>query len=760
MAFIQSWQRPAHPLHRSSVGRKVKQMKQQFFSFVVVLMVWLAACCSSGQSLGSNQSMARQRPIRVLTISGDWRSQTWYQEVRANDGKKYRGHFIAHEANKAAPGRFQFTDITNYTAQQYGDANFFRSFDVILIGDIVGWSLPPRFLTGLRDWVRDGGGLAYMASYKWHTALLDETPLEEALPARFGINGSSGDWKSYEYRLAEKKFTPVAVLPDHPLARGLDWGSLQLGEVARITPKHGSAVVLKSLGGAPLLVAGSFGKGRSVISASIWANDQFSPRMGDWKGAGTFYTQLISWLGQNAPQRNIALQDVEGAVTVKADATKTLNAVSAKLFSIHAAHDDPGLTPFNEEARNNFDALNLKGGFSRMGHIMEVEKQNDNDDPNSFNWAAFDFSNLDKQLAVIKTMQLEPIVLFEMNYGRPQWLWEDMKSSWDNATPQSAAEMAEMVAAVVEYANRGKGGDPNYKLNVRYIELGNEPDFNLKTIPGYARLLKTVAARIHRDYPGVQIGTFGSYEVPYLKPFLEAVNPDLDWISRHPYGWTGEMLFKAQDDIVAFQKAKGLREIPFIITEWDFWIQGREKFDYMMRRNFEAVRRPELLGTLHYRLGQYAEPVYLFGVLWTGSGPGAGAKGTPMHDAYDAFWLFRAFRGHRVQAEVTSAVAGLDAHLHATAARDGDSVNTVLYYDWGSGRGHADTVTNRRYPRVKTTLRMTVPPVNRARTMTISRATGEGFEIVGTPTAVKAGATSVETELTVDSMTGYSITLR
>ena len=45
------------------------------------------------------------RPIRVLTISGDWKSQSWYQDVwmagKGEDGKGsgvvYRGRFIARE---------------------------------------------------------------------------------------------------------------------------------------------------------------------------------------------------------------------------------------------------------------------------------------------------------------------------------------------------------------------------------------------------------------------------------------------------------------------------------------------------------------------------------------------------------------------------------------------------------------------------------------------------------------------------------------
>ena len=406
-------------------------------------------------ALSSGARAQNAAPIRVLSISGDWQSQAWYQDVRANDGKKYRGRFIAEETGKAAPNRFVFTDITNYTGQQYGDANFFQNFDVILVGDIVGWSLPPRFLSGLRDFVRDGGGFAYLASYKWHTALMDGTPFEEALPARFGLNGFTGDWKATEQRIADKKFAPVAALPNHPLARGLDFAALNLDEAGRIAPKDGGEIVLKAPSGAPILVAGNFGKGRSVLSSSIWANDQFSPGVGNWKDAGKFYAQLLGWLGENSPRRAIRYQNADGAATVNVDATKNLNAVSAKHFSIHASHDDPGLVPFGDEARKNFDALNLKGGFSRMGHIMEIETKNDNDDPNNFNWAAYDFANLDKQLAAIKAMQLEPIVLFEMNYGKPAWLWEEMKSSWDNATPQSANELAELVAALVEQAKGG-----------------------------------------------------------------------------------------------------------------------------------------------------------------------------------------------------------------------------------------------------------------------------------------------------------------
>jgi len=350
-------------------------------------------------------------------------------------------------------------------------------------------------------------------------------------------------------------------------------------------------------------------------------------------------------------------------------------------------------------------------------------------------------------------LKLEPVLLFPFNYGKPAWMWGEDKS-WQDATQRSADELAELVAATLLHVRQTSN------VPVRYVEILNEPNVDDKNMEAFVRIVRASAQRVHREFPGVQVGAFGNHETPYLKTFLKKIDPDLDWIASHPYGWTGEAYFRWQDEVEQFQRDNKLRALPWFITEWDFWIQGRDKFDYMMLRNFEAVRRPNLIGTLHYRLGQYAEKLgldprgqatYLFGVLWMGHGPSAGAQGAPMHDAYDAFWLFRDFRGARVSANVSTPVAGLGAHLHAAAARDGESVNAVLYLDRGASE---------KYSRVKTAVTMTVPPVNRARTMTVSRATGEALETIGTPIIIKARATTVKAEVTIDPLTGYSITVR
>jgi len=714
----------------------------------------------------ASEARAQKPKIRVLTISGDWKSQAWYQDVwmEGKGEKLFRGRFIAREVERAAPGKFLFTDITNFTAQQYGEADYFQHFDVVVMGDIVGWSLPPRFLNGLKQFVQEGGGVLYAASWKWETALLDGTLFEEILPSRFGVDSYHADWKSAKTRLDEKDFQPRVVAPDHPIMQGLDWANIPtLDGAFRIEVKADARVLLQTPAGAPILAVREVGAGRSAISASIWANDELSSKLGAWKDFGRFYNQMLSWLGAHSKRREVSLPAATADYSIRVDATRELNAVSAKLFSIHASHDDPGLAPLEGEGLKNFQALHLRGAFSRFSPHA-VETKNDNDDPNIFNWAAFNFADTDQQMAQIRRLELEPLLLVsDFGYGQPDWLWKSTNSTWDNPSPTAIAEAAEYVAAVVEHINGGKGGTPNYKLNVRYLEVANEPDLKGSTIAGFARLFKGIAQRIHRDYPGVQVGTFGGYEVPYLPQFLEAANPDLDWVSRHPYGWTGEMLFANQDAVAAYMKAHGLREIPFIITEWDFWIQGRPKFDYLMRRNFEAVKRPNLLGTLHYRLGQYGEPTYLFGVLWTGSGmeKGAGPKGTPMHDAYDAFWLWRDFRGARVPLQKTVATpdapASLTDHLLADAAREGDQLNVVLYADWRLGEGVASATRNYRKARVR--LHLQLPPSNRARTLTLSRATGEGFENIGAPLSIPATQKEIEQTLEIEPLSGLSLWL-
>ena len=655
---------------------------KSFSSFLLFLSLALAM-------FGSAIPRADARVIRVLTVTGDWKSQPWYQDVYMGGKQLYRGRFIASKVSAAAPGQFEFTDVTNYIGTEYIDADYLRQFDVLLLGDVTGWSFPDRFQQGVLDFVKNGGGLIYCASYKWHTCMPQGTPFAEALPTIFEpVNNLTDDWQIANYKIPDVNFKPVVADAAFPVMAGLDWANCPTLDAGfRVKEKDGSRVLLKSPSGAPILVSGEVGKGRSMTSASIFANDQVSGKFAqNWTDFGKFYAQTFTWLAANSHAVNPALKDQTAPIGVSIDYNKNLNVIRPAIFSIHAAHDCPGLAPLDGAAYDNFMALNPQGEFTRMAANCEVAD------------GTFDFKRIDSEMAEIHRLGLQPIALFAgLSYGQPKWVWTDC--SYANPTQKAIDETGDEVCGFLTHLN-GKKGDPGYKLNCEYVELGNEPNVSGQAMDGFCKLFNAVAKRVHENFPGVKVGGMGGYEVPYVYWFIDRCGANVDWISRHPYGWTGEMIFKLEDDIQAYAQKKGYKQIQFIVTEWDYWIQGRPKFDYMMKRYFEAVKRDDLLGTLHYRLGQYDEGGYLFGVLWVGWGPAgvAGAKGTPMHDAYDALWSFKDFRGVRVPVQkvwggpnMGGPIPGAVDHLLVDASRNGSALDAVLYCDWAyDGTGYKD----------------------------------------------------------------------
>lgn len=717
-------------------------------------MPLLAMLCLAGVLLAA--ASAQAKVTKVLTVTGDWKSQAWYQDewMQGKGQKLLRGRWMAKVVNDAAPGQFEFTDVTNYTGQEYLDANYMSQFDVVLLGDVVGWSFNPRFQQSVEQYVKNGGGLIFCGSWKWHCDMVKGTPFEAVLPAEFPVSNVTDDWGTIDNGTGDKDFKPIANKLDHPIMKGLDWNSVStLGTNFKVLPRQGVDVLLKAPSGAPVFVAWNYGKGRAIMSTAIFANDDISEKFcNDWKDSGKFYAQTFAWLGGNSTNAKATLKAATADVAVNVNYAKPLNNISPALFSVHGAQDCPGFAPLQGQALEYFNALNPKGEFARMAANCEPAR------------GKFDFTEVDHQISEINRLGMEPIALFSAYaYGKPDWLWAD-GSNWGKPSDQAVKDIVEEVSTFLTHFNGGKKGDATYKPNVKYVEICNEPGINGNTIDGYVKIFRAVAQNVHQNFPEVKVGGLGGYELPYVYWFIDKAGPDIDWISRHPYGWTGEMLFKLQDDFAAYARKKGYGHIKFIITEWDFWIQGRQKFDYMMKRNFEAVKREELLGTLHYRFGMYGEPIYLFGIMWGGWGQnqGAGPANTPMHDAYDAFWIFRDFRGQRVEtAKTTTVNAQLLDHMLVDATRDGDKLNIILYYDWAyDGAGYKDYAKGLNYTKVNAKIKLALPAAAKDRVLTISRATGEGYEVLKKTVTVPAKQKEYTDSIEIDPLTAISISLQ
>jgi uncharacterized membrane protein len=181
-------------------------------------------------------------------------------------------------------------------------------FDAIILSDIGANSflLPPQvWLHGkpmpnrlklIRDWTRDGGGLMMVGGYltfqgidgraRWH-----RTPVEDALPVRC---------LPYDDRLeVPEGFVARIDVPAHPILEGIGGKWPRLLGANEIVPRDGAQVIAslpEDEGGHPLLVAGTWGEGRTLAWASDigphWLPGEFT----DWDGFGRLWRNAVGWL--------------------------------------------------------------------------------------------------------------------------------------------------------------------------------------------------------------------------------------------------------------------------------------------------------------------------------------------------------------------------------------------------------------------------------------------------------------------------------
>lgn len=149
----------------------------------------------------------------------------------------------------------------------------------------------PNRLHAIRDYVAAGGGFVMVGGYLTFQGIEAKgqyagTAIEEALPVTL-------------FHRDDRVECPQGVLPkvvaaEHPIVAGLDtpWPAL-LG-YNQIAAKPGASVVA-TVGADPLIVAGGFGKGRSVAFASDCGPHWAPPPFVDWSGYGPLWSQMVGW---------------------------------------------------------------------------------------------------------------------------------------------------------------------------------------------------------------------------------------------------------------------------------------------------------------------------------------------------------------------------------------------------------------------------------------------------------------------------------
>jgi len=148
----------------------------------------------------------------------------------------------------------------------------------------------PNRLQAIRDYVANGGGLVMIGGYLTFQGIDAKaqyagSAIEEALPVTLHRHDDRVE--------CPQGVTPV-VATAHPIVDGLEGPWPDLLGYNQIVPKAG-ATVLVTVGDDPLIVAGSFGKGRAVAFASDCGPHWAPPAFVEWSGYQRLWGQIANW---------------------------------------------------------------------------------------------------------------------------------------------------------------------------------------------------------------------------------------------------------------------------------------------------------------------------------------------------------------------------------------------------------------------------------------------------------------------------------
>lgn len=177
------------------------------------------------------------------------------------------------------------------------------SFDCVILSDIGANTLllhPETFakstvlgnrLHAIRDYVAAGGGFVMVGGYLTFQGIEGKaryagTAIEDILPVTLS---------RYDDREENPQgITPIVADKSHPIVAGLEENWPVLLGYNRVTPKPDGALVA-TVGDDPLIVAGTYGKGRSVAFTSDcgphWAPLPFV----EWTGYARLWPQIVNW---------------------------------------------------------------------------------------------------------------------------------------------------------------------------------------------------------------------------------------------------------------------------------------------------------------------------------------------------------------------------------------------------------------------------------------------------------------------------------
>ena len=150
---------------------------------------------------------------------------------------------------------------------------------------------------------------------------------------------------------------------------------------------------------------------------------------------------------------------------------QTIDGLGAALVNWLSPQQLPELAQasFYDQLVNDFGASAIRGAIHQ-----NFELANDNNDPNTFNWAGFDTAPLGNTLSAFKRMHERGVRTFLLSvWSPPYWQKTNLSTAGGGfLRPEMRAEFAEWVAAAVIVAKR------DYDIDISAVSVQNEQFFH------------------------------------------------------------------------------------------------------------------------------------------------------------------------------------------------------------------------------------------------------------------------------------------
>jgi uncharacterized membrane protein len=259
------------------------------------------------EALGGGRGPEGGMSVRVLLAGESW-SVEQLNVMGFDRTAACRYHEAARPLLEAFKSRgFTVEYYPNHLAQLHfpDTLEALQGYDAIVLSDIGSNTLllhpetqsecvrRPNRLALIREYVRRGGGLLMCGGYMSFSgfdgrARYAMTPIADVLPV---------EMLNYDDRMeCPEGVTPVIIDGEHEILRGVDSAWPHLLGYNLLRAKSTSSLLATVGPDHPLLVAGSFGAGRSIAFASDCVPHWGTPEFVGWHSYGALFSNMITWL--------------------------------------------------------------------------------------------------------------------------------------------------------------------------------------------------------------------------------------------------------------------------------------------------------------------------------------------------------------------------------------------------------------------------------------------------------------------------------